>query len=65
MSPDALSPTNTPVLIVGAGIGGLTLGALLEKAGIEYRIFERAKEVKPLGSALSIGSNVMPVFEQL
>ncbi|KAF9425159.1 hypothetical protein BGZ76_003394, partial [Entomortierella beljakovae] len=57
--------TNTRVLIVGCGIGSLTLGALLEKAGIEYCIFERAKEVKPLGSALSIGSNVMPIFEQL
>ncbi|KAF8939354.1 hypothetical protein BGZ58_009970 [Dissophora ornata] len=58
-------PTNVRVLIGGAGIGGLTLAALLEKAGIEYRVFERAKEVKPLGSALSIGANVMPLFEQL
>lgn len=37
------------VLIVGAGIGGLTLGILLQKGGIDYQIFERAKEVKPLG----------------
>jgi len=38
------------VLIAGAGFGGLLLGAILEKAGIEYHIFERAKDVKPLGT---------------
>ncbi|KAF9347989.1 hypothetical protein BGX26_000557 [Mortierella sp. AD094] len=65
MNIDATLPTNTRVLIVGAGIGGLTLAGLLEKAGIEYKIFERSKTIKPLGSALSIGSNVMPIFEQL
>lgn len=37
------------VLIVGAGLGGLMLGALLEKANIPYTIFERATVVKPLG----------------
>lgn len=37
------------VLIVGAGIGGLVLGALLEKAEIPYTIFERTSSVKPLG----------------
>jgi hypothetical protein len=37
------------VLIVGAGIGGLLLGALLEKAEIPYEIFERTSVVKPLG----------------
>ncbi|KAF8946352.1 hypothetical protein BGZ47_000763 [Haplosporangium gracile] len=53
------------VLIVGAGIGGLLLGALLEKASIPYTIFERTSSVKPLGSALMIGSNLLPLFEQL
>lgn len=37
------------ILIVGAGLGGLFLGALLEKAEIPYTIFERATVVKPLG----------------
>ncbi|KAI1307885.1 hypothetical protein EDD11_004357 [Mortierella claussenii] len=65
MSDSNKLPTNARVLIVGAGIGGLTLAALLGKAGIEYHIFERAREIRPLGSALSIGANVMPLFEQL
>ncbi|KAK3816928.1 MAG: hypothetical protein JOS17DRAFT_806118 [Linnemannia elongata] len=53
------------VLIVGAGLGGLLFGALLEKADIPYTIFERAATVKPLGSALAIGPTLLPVFEQL
>jgi 2-polyprenyl-6-methoxyphenol hydroxylase-like FAD-dependent oxidoreductase len=38
------------VLIVGGGLGGLMLGALLEKAAVPYLIFERATTVKPLGT---------------
>ncbi|KAF9970346.1 hypothetical protein BGZ73_006947, partial [Actinomortierella ambigua] len=49
----------------GAGIGGVMLGGLLEKAGISYQIFEKASEVKPLGSAISFSSNIIPVFRQL
>lgn len=37
------------VLIAGAGLGGLFLGILLEKAGIPYEIFERSAEPRPLG----------------
>jgi 2-polyprenyl-6-methoxyphenol hydroxylase-like FAD-dependent oxidoreductase len=40
---------NPHVMIVGAGLAGLLLGILLDKAGIPYQIYERAKEVKPLG----------------
>ena len=38
------------VLIVGAGIGGLTLGMLLHKAKIPFEIYERAAVVKPIGN---------------
>lgn len=44
------------VLIIGAGIGGLTLGLMLHRAGISCRIFEAAPEVKPVG----VGINVLP-----
>lgn len=37
------------VLIVGGGLGGLTLGILLHKAGIPFDIYERVTEVKPFG----------------
>ncbi|KAF9903718.1 hypothetical protein EC991_003412 [Linnemannia zychae] len=47
------------VMIVGAGLGGLTLALLLEKAKIEYRVYEKAAVVKPLGP------NIMPLLTQL
>ncbi|KFH66085.1 hypothetical protein MVEG_08186 [Podila verticillata NRRL 6337] len=53
------------VLIVGAGIGGLMLGNLLQKGNVPYLIFERAKEVKPLGSAMSLGATITPLLKQL
>ncbi|ORZ11411.1 hypothetical protein BCR41DRAFT_408997 [Lobosporangium transversale] len=53
------------VLIVGGGLGGLTLGVLLERAGIPYEIFERASVIRPLGSALSMGANIIPLLKQL
>ncbi|KAF9930442.1 hypothetical protein FBU30_000493 [Linnemannia zychae] len=64
-----LSPlvTNDPprVLIAGAGLGGLFLGILLERAGIPYEIFERTSEIRPLGSVICLSPNILPAFEQL
>ncbi|KAF9435166.1 hypothetical protein BGZ76_006771 [Entomortierella beljakovae] len=53
------------VLIIGAGIGGLMMALLLEQVGIVYHVFERAAEVKPLGSAMAFGANVLTALEQL
>ncbi|KAG0255773.1 hypothetical protein DFQ27_006075 [Actinomortierella ambigua] len=58
-------PRDFHVLIVGAGLGGCMLGALLERAGVSYTIFERAKQVKPLGSAIAISANALAIFEQM
>ncbi|KAG0279070.1 hypothetical protein BGZ95_002376 [Linnemannia exigua] len=53
------------VLIVGAGLGGLMLGTLLEKIKIPFVIFERTSFIKPLGSAISIGPPILALFQQL
>ncbi|KAG0006411.1 hypothetical protein BGZ65_008396 [Modicella reniformis] len=53
------------VLIIGAGIGGLMLGLMLERAGIDYQILERSPEHRPLGSAISLNGTVLRLFEQL
>ncbi|KAG0227986.1 hypothetical protein BGW42_002488 [Actinomortierella wolfii] len=53
------------VLIVGAGMSGLMLGHLLERANIQYEIYERAEELKPLGSAMGFGANILALFEQI
>ncbi|KAG0246967.1 hypothetical protein BG011_002226 [Mortierella polycephala] len=66
MTSSSQTDKKTPVvLIAGAGLGGLMLGMVLEKAGIEYCIFERALKVKPLGAAMVLGPTILPVFEQL
>jgi 2-polyprenyl-6-methoxyphenol hydroxylase-like FAD-dependent oxidoreductase len=44
------------VIIVGAGIGGLTLGLALHQAGIACRIYESAPELKAVG----VGINLLP-----
>ncbi|KAF9391209.1 hypothetical protein BGX21_011291 [Mortierella sp. AD011] len=61
-------PTNDAsitVLIVGAGLGGLMLGAVLERTNISYHILERATELRPLGTAIGILGTILPIFEQL
>ncbi|KAF9157368.1 hypothetical protein BGX20_003981, partial [Mortierella sp. AD010] len=59
---DANIPT---VLIIGAGLAGLMLGATLESANIPYHILERASELRSLGSAIALSGNVFPAMEQL
>ncbi|KAF9101805.1 hypothetical protein BGX29_005247 [Mortierella sp. GBA35] len=60
-----MSAKKTKTLIVGAGPGGLILGILLERAGLDYLILERAPKVKALGSAIALSSVVQPLLAQL
>ncbi|KAF8928406.1 hypothetical protein EDD21DRAFT_188595 [Dissophora ornata] len=53
------------VIIVGAGIGGLTLAILLERANIAYEILEKHPCNNPLGSAICLVPSVQPLFQQL
>lgn len=48
-NPNSAAAQPPHVLISGAGLAGLFLGILLERAGIPYEIYERAAEIKPLG----------------
>ena len=43
-----------PILIAGAGIGGLTLAVALKKRGLPVRVFERAEIVEPAGAGITM-----------
>ena len=48
--------SQSPVLIAGAGIGGLSLALTLQQIGIPCIVFESVTQIKPLG----VGINVQP-----
>ena len=45
------------VLVAGAGIGGLTLALSLHQVGVDVRVFEAVRTLKPLG----VGINLQPL----
>jgi 2-polyprenyl-6-methoxyphenol hydroxylase-like FAD-dependent oxidoreductase len=51
-----MSPQSTRILIVGAGIGGLTAALSLHAAGFQPVVFEAVARPEPLG----VGINVLP-----
>ncbi|KAF9114064.1 hypothetical protein BGX27_000195 [Mortierella sp. AM989] len=63
--PSSFGSRRPVVLIAGAGIGGLMMGILLERACIPYQIFERAREIKPYGAVVSLNGSIQPALEQL
>ncbi|MBK5257026.1 MAG: FAD-dependent monooxygenase [Vicinamibacteria bacterium] len=48
-----------PLLIVGGGIGGLTLAALLHRRGREFLVLERAPGLAPGGAGLVLQPNAI------
>jgi 2-polyprenyl-6-methoxyphenol hydroxylase-like FAD-dependent oxidoreductase len=53
------------VLIVGAGIGGLTLALCLQQAGISCRVYEAVSEIKPLGAGVNLLPHAVRVLDGL
>jgi len=53
------------VLIIGAGIGGLTLASALRQRGLSCRLFERAAELKPVGAGILVQPSAMLALRSL
>mgnify|MGYP001613652317 CR=1 FL=1 len=53
------------VLVIGAGIGGLTAAVALTRKGHEVRVYERAPEVRPVGAGIMLASNATRVLDAL
>ena len=55
----------SPVLIVGGGLGGLTLSLCLAKVGIPSVIFERRSELTESGAGIQLSPNCLRVYDYL
>ncbi len=53
------------VIIVGAGIGGLTLALELHRAGIATRVYEAAPEIKQVGVGVTLLPHCVKVLGEL
>nr|WP_315032115.1 FAD-dependent monooxygenase [uncultured Chryseobacterium sp.] len=53
------------ISIIGAGIGGLTLGNVLKQHPYDFTLYESAQEIKPVGAGIMMAVNAMQVFDRL
>lgn len=53
------------VIVVGAGIGGLTAAAALHQKGFEVQVYERARQLGEVGAGLQIAPNAVKVIRAL
>jgi 2-polyprenyl-6-methoxyphenol hydroxylase-like FAD-dependent oxidoreductase len=51
--------------IIGGGIGGLTTAIALRKIGFEVNVYERAAELKEIGSGMSLWPNAVRCLQQI
>ena len=54
-------------LIIGAGIGGLTAGVALRRAGVEVAVFERRSDLAniQIGGGIVLWANAVRALQQL
>ncbi|MFI9201180.1 FAD-dependent monooxygenase [Streptomyces sp. NPDC053048] len=52
-------------VIIGAGIGGLTAAATLRRVGMDVEVYERARELRPAGTALTVMCNAVTALRTI
>lgn len=52
-------------VIIGGGIGGLTMALSLKKFNIDYQIFEKSKAFKEVGAGIGLSSNALTILDKL
>ncbi|SDK19615.1 FAD-dependent monooxygenase [Nonomuraea jiangxiensis] len=52
-------------VVIGAGVGGLTAGVALLRAGWDVTVLERAPKIDPVGSGLAIAANALQALDTL
>ncbi|WP_050996181.1 FAD-dependent monooxygenase [Bradyrhizobium yuanmingense] len=57
--------TLNPIVIIGAGIGGLAAALGLQRRGFKVRVFERAVEIREIGAGLIVTANARRALKDL
>lgn len=57
--------TRRRAIIIGAGIAGITTALAFQHVGIDVAVFERAEELREVGSGLPLWSNALRAFHTL
>jgi 6-hydroxynicotinate 3-monooxygenase len=55
----------TRIAVIGAGLGGATVAAFLQREGFEVRLYEQAKAFERIGAGIHVSANVMKVLRHL
>jgi salicylate hydroxylase len=58
-------PDHLPVVVVGAGIAGLTLSLCLARAGVRVTVIDRAQELREVGAGLQLSPNASAILFHL
>jgi hypothetical protein len=53
------------VMVIGGGIGGLTMALSLHQAGIPVRVYESSRLVKPLGVGINLQPSAVRELDEL
>ncbi|OON40725.1 6-hydroxynicotinate 3-monooxygenase [Izhakiella australiensis] len=53
------------IAVVGAGLGGLAAGSLLQKAGFHVDVYEQSPAFSRLGAGIHMGPNVLKIFRRM
>jgi 2-polyprenyl-6-methoxyphenol hydroxylase-like FAD-dependent oxidoreductase len=53
------------VIIIGGGIGGVTAAIALQRAGFDVTVFERAEELREVGSGLPLWTNALRALQKI
>src|SRR5712691_710408 len=52
-------------IIIGGGIGGVTAAIALKRAGLDVTVYERAEELREVGSGLPLWTNALRALHVL
>lgn len=60
-----MESVDADILILGGGIGGLTLAAICRQLGIHCKVLERTPTLQPVGAGISLAPNALKLLDQL